>query len=184
MKNFARWILRLAGWRIEGELPDVPHCLVIFAPHTSNWDFVVLLLVRSAFGRKISYLAKHTLFRPPLGWFFRLTSGMPVERQAQHKLVDTIAEQFSLQPDLWLAMAPEGTRAKTDHWRSGFYYIALRAGIPVLPTSLDAPARTFRVGELITLSGDPARDLEPIRAFYAGRRGIYPENAGEIRFRS
>lgn len=184
MKGFARFLLRTAGWRIEGELPDVPHCILIFAPHTSNWDFVILLLARSAFGRRIAYLAKHTLFRPPIGWFFRLTDGMPVERRAHHQLVDTIAEQFVLKENLWLAMAPEGTRAKTEYWKSGFYYIALRAGIPVVPTALDAPTKTFKIGKPVTLTGDPERDLEEFRTFYAGKRGIYPENAGLIRFRS
>ena len=180
----ARGLLRLAGWRVEGTLPNVPRCVLVVAPHTSNWDFLILLLARMAFGRKVSYLAKDSLFRPPFGWFFRMTSGIPVERQARHHLVDRIAKEFDARPDLWLAMAPEGTRAKTDHWKSGFYYIALEAKVPVLLTGIDGRTKSYRVGPLLELSGDLAEDLEAIRAFYADQNGLYPEHKGAIRFKT
>lgn len=183
MKRLARLLLRLAGWHVRGTLPDVPRCLVVFAPHTSNWDFLILLLARTALGRRVSYLAKDTLFRPPFGWFFRATSGIPVERSESHRLVETIAAEFKRRDDLWLAMAPEGTRSRTDHWRSGFYYIARSAQVPVLLTAIDAANKEYRIGPLLEPTGDVERDLSSIREFYATRRGIHPERAGEIRFK-
>jgi 1-acyl-sn-glycerol-3-phosphate acyltransferase len=183
LKLLARWLLALRGWRVEGTLPDVPRCIVIFAPHTSNWDFLLLLLGRTVLGRRVSYLAKHTLFRPPFGWFFRLTSGIPVKREGAHQLGESIAAEFGARSDLWLAMAPEGTRAKTDHWKSGFYYIALEARVPVLLTGIDGRTKRYSVGPLLEMTGDVEHDLQPIRAFYAEQYGIYPENRGEVRFK-
>lgn len=184
LSRSARFLLRLAGFRVVGALPDVPACLVVFAPHTSNWDFLILLLARAALGRKVSYLAKHTLFRPPFGWFFRMTSGIPVDRGGHRRLVDAIAAEFREQGDLWLAMAPEGTRAKTDHWRSGFYRIAIAAEVPILLTAIDARRKEYIVGDLFRPSGEVERDLTRIRAFYRDKPGIQPECAGEIRFKA
>lgn len=182
-RRMARRLLGLAGWRLVGTLPDVPKCLLIVAPHTSNWDFLILLLARMSFGANISYLAKESLFRPPFGWFFRWTSGIPVERRGRHQLVAEIAQTFETRPDLWLIMAPEGTRAYTDHWKSGFYYIALRAKVPVLLTGLDWRTKTFTIGPLIDLTGEVERDLARIRAFYADQHGLYPEHKGVIAFK-
>jgi 1-acyl-sn-glycerol-3-phosphate acyltransferase len=182
MALFARLLLRAAGWRVVGEPPRIPRCVVIFAPHTSNWDFPLLLLLRLGLGRRVSYLAKHTLFRAPFAWFFRASGALPVERGEPHDLVHKLARAFSERPELWLAMSPEGTRARTDHWKSGFYYIALEAQVPVLLAFIDARRRECGLGELIELSGDVERDLGRIAAFYRDKQGIVPERAGEIRF--
>jgi 1-acyl-sn-glycerol-3-phosphate acyltransferase len=182
MARLARWLLRAAGWRLVGEPPDIPRCLVIFAPHTSNWDFPLLLLVRFAAGRRVSYLAKHTLFRFPFAWFFRATGALPVERGEHHDLVTKLAQAFHEQPELWLAMSPEGTRARTDHWKSGFYHIALEAGVPVLLAFIDARRRECGLGELVELTGDVERDLGRIATFYGDKQGIVPERTSEIRF--
>lgn len=181
--GLARWLLRQAGWRIQGELPEVPRCLLIVAPHTSNWDFLILLLVRTALRANVSYLAKDTLFRPPFGWFFRMTSGIPVERHAKKQMVHEIAKEFERRPHLWLAMAPEGTRSKADHWKSGFYFIALSAKVPVLLTAIDGPTKTYRIGPLLEPTGEVERDLDVLRAFYADQHGIYPERRSTIRFK-
>jgi len=161
----------------------VRSCVLVFAPHTSNWDFLILLLARTALARKVSYLAKDTLFRPPFGWFFRMTSGIPVDRRQHRRMVDAVAQEFITRGDLWLAMAPEGTRARTDHWKSGFYYIALAAKVPILLTGIDARRKEYVVGDLLWPSGDVENDLEQIRAFYRDKSGIHPERAGEVRFR-
>jgi 1-acyl-sn-glycerol-3-phosphate acyltransferase len=158
--------------------------VIVFAPHTSNWDFPLLLLARDALGLRASYLGKHTLFRPPFGWIFRALGGIPVHRGEAHHLVDQIAHEFQARDHLWLAMAPEGTRQRTDHWKSGFYRIALAAKVPVLLTFIDAERKQCGVGPLLELSGDVERDLSLIREFYADKRGIHPEQAGEIRFKS
>jgi 1-acyl-sn-glycerol-3-phosphate acyltransferase len=180
--GFAKALLKLAGWRLTGLAPEVPRCLVIFAPHTSNWDFVILLLVRAAFHRRVSFLAKHTLFRPPFGWLFRALDGIPVQRSEQRHMVQVIASEFTTRERLWLCMAPEGTRKKTDHWRSGFYYIALEAEVPIVCAFVDSKTRECGLGALIELSGDVDRDLAAIRAFYADKRGLYPDQASDIEF--
>jgi len=176
-----RAALRVFGWRLLGEPPAVSRCVIIFAPHTSNWDFPLLLLVRIALGRHVAYLAKHTLLRFPFGWFFRWTGAIPVERSEHHHLVRDLGAVFERRAALWLALSPEGTRKKTDHWKSGFYYLALAARVPLLLAFVDASRKQCGVGPLLQLSGDPERDLALIRAFYADKRGIVPENAGEIR---
>jgi 1-acyl-sn-glycerol-3-phosphate acyltransferase len=168
---------------VVGTPPEVPRCIVVFFPHTSNWDFPLLLLARSALGLRASYLGKHTLFRPPFGWIFRLLGGIPVHRQEAHHMVGEIAEEFRTRSRLWLAMAPEGTRAKTDHWKSGFYRIALAAQVPVLLSFIDASRKECGLGPLVYLSADVDRDLEVIRAFYGDKHGIYPELAGDVRFK-
>lgn len=156
--------------------------MVIFAPHTSNWDFPILLLVRSAYGRPVSYLGKHTLFRPPFGWFFRATGGIPVVRHERHNVVGEVVRVMEERDTLWLAMSPEGTRDKTDHWKTGFYRIARAARVPVLLAFIDAAHRECGLGGLVELSGDEERDLARLRAFYETKRGIHPELTGEIRF--
>lgn len=184
VKFLARALLRLFGWRLVGEAPNISHCVVIFAPHTSNWDFPLLLLVRFAVGGPVHYLGKHTLFRPPFGWFFRLTGGIPVVRHERRQLVKKATRLFRERSALWLALSPEGTRDKTDHWKSGFYRIALAARVPVLLTFVDAAKKECGLGGLVELTGDVERDLAPIRAFYATKRGIYPEQASTIRFKA
>lgn len=182
-RRCARTILRLLGWRVVGEAPDISKCIVIFAPHTSNWDFPLLLLVRSALRPGIGYLAKHTLFRFPFASLLRRSGAIPVERGHPHQLVARLCELFAARNELWIALAPEGTRARRDHWKSGFYRLALEARVPVLCAFIDAKRRECGVGELISLSGDVERDLSRIRAFYADKRGIHPERESEIRFR-
>jgi 1-acyl-sn-glycerol-3-phosphate acyltransferase len=176
-------LLSAAGWHVVGEPPPVAHAVVIFAPHTSNWDFPLLLLMRFALARPVSYLAKHTLFRFPFAWFFRATGALPVERSESHDLVQKLARAFRAQPELWLAVSPEGTRAYTDHWKSGFYHIALAAQVPVLLAFIDARRRECGLGALLELTGDLERDLGRIAAFYRDKQGIVPERASEIRFK-
>lgn len=165
-----------------GEAPNVARCVVIFAPHTSNWDFPILLLVKYALGVPVRYFGKHTLFRPPLGWFFRATGGIPVVRHERRNVVQRAVSVFGERDELWLAMSPEGTRDKTDHWKTGFYRIALEAKVPVLLAFLDTATKECGVGPLIELSGDVERDLARLRAFYETKRAIYPERASTIRF--
>ena len=184
MKALARALLRLAGWRLAGSAPSVARSVVIFAPHTSNWDFPLLLLVRSAFGRRVHYLGKHTLFRPPFGWFFRATGGIPVVRHERHHFVERSARHFAEKRELWLAISPEGTREWTDHWKSGFYRIALAARVPVLCAFIDAAKKECGLGPLVELTGDSERDLAAFRAFYESKRGIHPERASAIRFKA
>jgi 1-acyl-sn-glycerol-3-phosphate acyltransferase len=179
--RLARALLGWSGWRLVGEAPVIPRCVVIFAPHTSAWDFPLLLCVRAAFGQRVSYLAKSTLFRFPIAGLLRWSGAIPVERTERRHLVQSLVEIFRQRSELWIALSPEGTRERTDHWKSGFYHIAREAGVPLLLGFIDAEKRECGFGGLFELSGDVESDMAQLRAFYASKRGIRPECEGEIR---
>jgi 1-acyl-sn-glycerol-3-phosphate acyltransferase len=166
---------------LVGEAQLFKICLIIFAPHTSNWDFPLLLAVRAAFGRPVSYLIKHTLVRFPIAGLLRWSGAIPVERTERHSLVSTLAQAFRERSYLWLAMSPEGTRARTDHWKSGFYHVAREAGVPLLLSFIDAERRECGLMGLFELTGDVERDMAELRALYAHKRGIEPSRTGDVR---
>ena len=182
-RRAARRLLLLFGWRIDIRWPPIPKAVIVVYPHTSNWDFVVGILARYAEGLPLSWMAKDTLFRWPLGGLFRKLGGIPVNRREHTGAVAQLQAEFARRPFLWLAIAPEGTRAYTDHWKSGFYHLALAARVPVGLGYLDYGRRIAGIAEWIWLSGDPSRDLVRLRAFYADKTALKPAQAGEICFR-
>jgi 1-acyl-sn-glycerol-3-phosphate acyltransferase len=182
-QRLARALLRWSGWRLVGEAPPVSRCVIIFAPHTSSWDFPLLLAVRCAFGQPVAYLAKHTLFKFPFAGLLRRTGAIPVDRTERHALVSTLAQAFREREWLWLALSPEGTRDRTDHWKSGFYHVAREAGVPLLLAFIDARRRECGLGGLVSLTGDADADLARLRAFFSDKQGIVPERASDIRWR-
>ncbi|WP_228638543.1 lysophospholipid acyltransferase family protein [Kangiella koreensis] len=175
-------LLRLLGWRLVGQLPKDKKYVVIFAPHTSNWDFVLMLMVRFCFKMKIGYLGKHTLFKPPFGWFFRMFGGIPVERSSANNVVDQVAAIIKEREEIQFALAPEGTRSYKPYWKSGFYHIALKAEVPILMTFLNSKTKEIGIGDLLRPSGNQEQDLDVIRAFYKDKAGIRPELTSDIRF--
>ncbi|MBI3789285.1 MAG: lysophospholipid acyltransferase family protein [Gemmatimonadetes bacterium] len=175
-----RWLGRLAGWKVEGQLPDLPKYVLIGAPHTSNWDFILFLWAQAALRFSPTWLGKHTIFFWPLGVLWRRLGGVPVERGARLNVVDQVVERFNAADRMILVISPEGTRRKTRAWKSGFYHIARGAGVPVVPGSLDFPTRTVRIGTPVYLTGDMEVDLAPFRAFYASARGFRPGLASDI----
>ena len=182
---FARFcgaLLRLFGWRVRLVWPPVPKAVVIVYPHTSNWDFIVGILARFAVAIPIGFVGKHTLFRPPFGGLFRRLGGIPVDRRQSTGFVDGLIEAFARTDSLYLAIAPEGTRSKVDHWKSGFYRVALAAGAPLGLAFIDYPRREIGIEVWLALTGNEAEDLARIRAAYAGRHGRRPQLEGEIRF--
>jgi 1-acyl-sn-glycerol-3-phosphate acyltransferase len=172
----ARAIMRLTGWRMAGTFPDVPRLVLIAAPHTSNWDFPLGIMVMYAAGFGVSFLGKDTLFRPPLGWIMRWLGGRPVNRAAAHGVVVESARAIREADRLILALAPEGTRKRVAQWRTGFYRIAERAEIPILLGYFDYPRKEVGFGPTIWPSGDLTKDLAEIQAFYRTKTGKYPEN--------
>lgn len=172
-----RAVLRIAGWRIAGDLPAIPRFVACVAPHTSNWDFVVGYAAKMALGVRASWLGKHTLFFGPMGPLLRWMGGIPVDRRAAHGVVDQAAEWFRARPALVLGVAPEGTRRKVDRWKMGFYHIARIAGVPIVPVALDWGTRTVRVGAPFDPTGDEDADLQYLLAFYRRVRGRRPERA-------
>jgi 1-acyl-sn-glycerol-3-phosphate acyltransferase len=168
-RALGRAALRVLGWRIDGTFPDVSRCLVIAAPHTSNWDFVVALATLLALGLRLHWLGKHTIFRGPLRQLWGALGGIPVDRSAAGGVVEGAVARFRGSGAMLVAIAPEGTRKRVERWKSGYYRIAHAAGVPILPVALDWPARTLRLLPLFEPTGDLARDEPLLRAhFHAG----------------
>ena len=138
MSTISKWILRLAGWKIEGKAPvDLKKYVLIAAPHTSWWDFPLGLLIRSASKLNINYLGKHTLFKPPFGFIFKWTGGFPINRSASHNMVKQIVRYYQEEESFAIVIAPEGTRKKVKKLKSGFYYIAKLAKVPIVMIIFD-----------------------------------------------
>lgn len=182
-RPWARRLLAVAGWRVDVVLPPGPRCVIAVYPHTSNWDFALGYLAKLAAGLPVHFVGKHTLFRGPFGTLLRRMGGIPVDRKAAAGLVRQLVQAMEARPWMWLAIAPEGTRAFVDHWKSGFYRVAVAARVPVGLAFIDWRARVVGLRDYLVPTGDEERDLERIRAVYAGKLGRRPELAGEIRFR-
>ena len=181
---FANMLLRLFGWRAEGSLDDLPKCVLVVAPHTSNWDFPVMLALAIALRIKATWMGKHTLFRPPFGWLMRWLGGLPIDRGARHNVVEQAVESFRTRDRLVLAVLPEGTRKRTPYWKSGFYHIAMGAKVPIALGYADYRRKVGGIGRVIVPSGDVDADMALIREFYSGMAGKRPEQFGEIRLKS
>jgi len=167
---FRAWV-KASGWRLEGELPDVPKLVLIVAPHSSWWDGIFGLLFKVALGVDISFMAKRELFRWPLGGLLRKLGGVPIERTAATDVVGQMVARFHASERLWLGIEPEGTRKAVSRWKSGFWHIARRAGVPVLPGYFDYPRKVIGLGPLFHPTEDKDADIAALRAFYAPFRG-------------
>ncbi len=179
-QRLARIILRLIGWRTHVLNPRLTRYVLVGAPHTSNWDFGLMLLLMAAEQLPIRFLGKDSLFRGPLGPVMRSLGGISVNRRERTKLVDQIAAKFEEYDDLIIGLAPEGTRSKTSHWKTGFYYIAVKAKVPIAMAYLDYGNKIIGVGPNFTPSGDLEADFEIIREFYSGIVGRNPKKQGEV----
>ncbi len=183
IKWMARRFLDLMGWEPEGARPRERRFVLIAAPHTSNWDLAYLLAISTVVDVKISWMGKHTLFRPPLGWLMRASGGIPVVRSRSEKLVFQMARAFEKSESLALVVPAEGTRGYVPHWKSGFYHIARRANVPIVMGYLDYASRRGGFGPAIHPTGDVRADMDKIRAFYSDKVGKYPDSFGEVRLK-
>ncbi len=164
------------GWRIDGSLPDLPKFVVIVAPHTSNWDFVVGFAVYLAIEIEASWLGKHTLFRWPAGPLFRHFGGIPVVRTQATNVVDLHVDEFRRRDRLVFVIAPEGTRRKTSGWKSGYYRIAVGAQVPIVPVALDFGTRTVRFFPPFAPTGNHEADLPAIQGHFQAGMARFPGN--------
>jgi 1-acyl-sn-glycerol-3-phosphate acyltransferase len=171
MRAIGRAVLRLMGWRIEGAIPDVPKIVIAVAPHTSNWDFVVGAAAMFALDLRLSFLAKHTLFRGPFGAMLRWMGGIAVDRESPHGVVGDAVAAFGRADQRVLAITPQGTRRPGARYKSGFLHIARGARVPVLLATLDYAARSVRLGPPFEYGDDAEADIARIEAFFAGVRG-------------
>ena len=164
--------LRMSGWRIEGALPAEFKFVAIVAPHTSNWDFSLGVAVIFALELRVSWLGKHSIFKPPVKNFFHRLGGIPVDRRASHGVVGACVKAFESAPALLLALSPEGTRKGVSPWKTGFYAIAVGAGVPILPVAFDYRDHVIHLLPLFRPSGDLDRDLPLIQAQFSHAHGL------------
>ena len=161
------WLYRCKGWRLEGSVPaDLRKCVIVGAPHTSNWDFVFFLGATRAFGLRPRFMGKASLFRWPLRRFMLDMGGVPVNRSASGNYVDAMIAAFAARDEFMLVIAPEGTRGAVTGWKSGFYHIALGAGVPILCAWVDHARKLGGIGAVIEPTGDYAADMAKMAAFY------------------
>ncbi len=172
--------LCIAGWRIVGQLPDLSKYIVVGAPHTSNWDFVMFLGLAFILKGNMRYMGKAELFRPPLGGFFRWCGGVPVDRSKSQGLVEQMVQTIREAKQFRLVITPEGTRKKVNEWKRGFYYIAKQAGIPIVAGYVDSLTKTCGIGPTFTLTDDIEADLAIIQAFFKDKVGINPQLTSEL----
>lgn len=169
----ARLIFKLMGWKVEGSFPPrLKKYIIAVAPHTSNWDFPVGVLARSVLKiEKAKFLGKNSLFKPPFGWFFRWLGGYPVDRSAHHDMVQQVIDIFNAHDEFVLALAPEGTRKKVDKLRTGFYFIAKGARVPIIPCGFDFERKTVVVGNPFYTTENQEGDLNFLMEFYRRIKG-------------
>lgn len=182
--KLAAFVLRLIGWQTVFTPPPGPKSVVLVYPHTSNWDFVIGALWRAKHQVFINWAGKDTLFRWPLKSFFLWHGGVPINRRERTGMIEQLLQAFATRDRFHMCFTPEGTRSKTDHWKSGFYRLALAAKVPVGLGFIDYGHKQVGIERWIALTGDEAKDLETLRAYYADKAGRFPEKAGDIRFPS
>ncbi|GAB2500425.1 lysophospholipid acyltransferase family protein [Arenimonas alkanexedens] len=163
---FGRSLLRLGGWRIDGDWPDLPRLVVIVAPHSSGWDAYWGLAAKLAMGVDITFIAKAELFRGPLGWLLRKLGGHPVDRSAPGGIVEQTAAEIQSAERMWFVLAPEGTRRRVERWKPGFWRIARTAGVPVFCAAFDYPGRRIVLDQLFHPGDDYDADMSQLRALY------------------
>jgi 1-acyl-sn-glycerol-3-phosphate acyltransferase len=180
-KGFARLVLRFSRWQTVGHAPVSG--IMVGAPHTSNWDWVAMLLLTWQDGIQARVLIKRELFRGPLALLLRATGGIPLDRRNPGETVRALLAQAEGDEQFLLVLAAEGTRGKADYWKSGFYKIAQQTGLPISLGFIDGPTRTMGFGPTFLPSGDVAADMDRVRTFYADKHGIHPEMRTEPRLR-
>ena len=180
----ARLWLKL--WRFTAVEPPeaVPaRCVMIAAPHTTNWDFPIMLALTKVLGVRVSWLGKRSLFKGPMGPVMRWLGGVSIDRSAPGGMVSALARELTSSERMVLMVPAEGTRSKTEYWKSGFYRIAVEAQLPIVLAFVDSNTRTGGFGPSVTPTGDVGADMAKIRAFYEGMEGLKPGNFGPVRLK-
>ncbi len=180
MRWLAERYLRWRGWVWVGERPPFPKFVAVAAPHTSNWDFFVFLAVARHFRIPAKVIGKHSLVRWPFGSLMRRLGVIPVRRDSGAGLVEQMIAEYEVRDRMALVIAPEGTRGRAPFWRSGFYRIALAAGVPIVMTFVDFEHKRAGIGGIVHPTGDAVADMATVRAFYSGINGMRPEKQGPI----
>ena len=182
LQSIARLLLRMGGWTAVGGVPDVPKAVFVAAPHTSNWDGIWALIYKVAIGLDIRFFAKDSLFWFPLGTLLRGLGGIPLDRSRAASAVDQAVSMFESRERFFFGLSPEGTRARTEAWKTGFYRIAEAVDVPVFLGILDYGNRRIGIADRLDLTGDMDADIEKCADFYAGIQGRWPDKATPVRF--
>lgn len=181
IKNLMRWVslifFRLTGWKEEGQRPDITRYVIIAAPHTSNWDFVYTMCLAFILRIKPLIMMKGTWFRWPLGPFFRWLGALPIDRAKSHNVVAQSIEAFQANPHMVMLVPPSGTRRQVMYWKTGFYYIARGAHVPIVLGYLDYRRKAGGIGPIVHPTGNIEADMKTIRNFYADIPGKFPHRA-------
>ena len=167
---------RLLGWKTNVTVPNYDKCIICAAPHTSNWDLFIGKLFYGAIGRKTSFMRKKEWFFYPLGLIFKAVGGIPVDRSRNTSLVDQMANKFAESKQFHLAITPEGTRIPNPNWKKGFYFIALKAQVPIMLIGIDYPSKTITSTKAIMPTGDFEKDMHEIKLYFKDFHGKIPEN--------
>lgn len=179
-RGLSRIALRAFGWQVVGQLPQFPKFVIIGAPHTSNWDFVMFLALAFVLKGDLRYMGKKELFRWPVAGFFRWCGGVPVDRSKAQGLVEQTVQAIRGADRFQLVITPEGTRSKVGKWKLGFYHIAKQADIPVVAGYVDTRTMTCGIGPTFTLSDNMEADIKAMQAFFKDKVGINPELTSEL----
>jgi 1-acyl-sn-glycerol-3-phosphate acyltransferase len=176
MKYISKLLLKMFGWRIIGEVPPIRKMVIISAPHTSMWDFIVGRLTYFVLGIKPSVMIKQELFFFPVNLILKNLGGIPVYRDRKTNIIDRMVEEFYVRDEFYLTITPEGTRKKVMEWKNGFYVIALKAGVPIVPTSFDYKRKEIAVYSPFFPTGDMQGDIRTLRKIYVDISPRHPEN--------
>ena len=173
MQQFAKFIyFKLLGWSLNGDFPShLKRCVFIVVPHTSWWDFLLGLLVRKVWNEEINYIGKKSLFDSPFGWFFKWTGGAPIDRSKTNDTVKATAQLFKERNKFRLALSPEGTRKKVEKWKTGFYFIAKTAQVPIVLVAFDYGKKEIKISEPIHPTENQEADFKRYHAFFEGVTG-------------
>jgi len=185
LNKFIAWIglifLKMLGWRIEGEVPDIKKFVIIAAPHTTNWDFPITLAITFVLKIKVYWMGKAAMFRWPFGAACRWLGGIPIDRSQSQKVVEQSVHAFKEMDNLIMVIPPEGSRKKVSYWKTGFYHIANEANVPIVLGFLDYRRKVGGIGPTFYPTGRIEEDMQEIKAFYATITGKYTDmfsNAG------
>jgi len=176
MKRIARWILKLMGWKIDPHTPEgIDKAIIVVGPHTSNWDFIVGRLAFYTYGMPVKILIKKDLFFPPLGWLMKAIGGVPIDRKSKNNFTDQAVDVFNSFDKVYMVFTPEGTRSYNPNWKKGFYYISLKAQVPIYIAYMDFEKKVGGFLEPLTPTGDVQKDIAYIKEKLSQYKGKFPE---------
>ena len=177
LRKIARFGINISGWTIKGKVPDEERIVIIAAPHTSNWDFILAMLAIFGLNIKVRWLGKHSIFKPGFKKFFEWLGGIPVYRDNPSSLIENVVNIVKKERSIVIAMTPDGTRKKVKRWKTGFLRIAKQTHSKILLISIDAPTKSIEIGNIFNPTGNSEEDLAYIQKYYSTFRGINPQKS-------